>query len=386
MVSENIVPAAERSLRLVELLLKRPEGWTPQELLLEMDLSRSSLFVLLRAFKTLGCVEQAGKRGRYIAGPRLNAWRAPQPFSNQDLLAAFYQEAEVAFTQVSGQAGKDIPRETLALVLPTGGSSLQIAAQVEGSATVRVTYADQMTTAELPSAAQVLDPHPAEQVARHGYSFVEIEETISMALPLCRDGRTPEAALLLAAPAFRWDAQRMKNIYLDSLREMAARLSHRMGAPFYAPYRVNHDQPIQSASSMAAKEIGDFLKGPYPARLACIRPDGKPHVIPVWQEWDGENFAIIAWRGSQWADYVLANPSVSLTVDEPWMPLRRVVVSGCASPLDASSEEIDRLLQRVTRRYLGHSAASGLSGQVRGAFRIQPETMRGWQGLLQGER
>src|SRR5574338_449443 len=96
MANENIAPAAERSLRLIELLLERPEGWTPQELLLELDLSRSSLFVLLRAFKTMGCIEQSGKRGRYVVGPRLNAMRAPKPFSNQGLLAAFYQEAEAA--------------------------------------------------------------------------------------------------------------------------------------------------------------------------------------------------------------------------------------------------------------------------------------------------
>ena len=383
MPSDTLVPGAERALRLVELLLERSEGWTPQELLIELDLSRSSLFALLKAFKSLGCVEQSGPRGRYVAGPRLNAWRAPKPFSNQNLLAAFYQEAETASARAAREGA---PRETLALALPTAARGLQIAAQVESPAQVRAALGERLTDAELPSAAQVLDPSPPREIAARGYAAHRGGEIASLALPLCRDGRTPEAALVLAAPAFRWEPGALEAAYLAGLREMAARLSHRMGAPFYAPYQSGIEGPLQSASSMEGPAIGEFLQGPYPARLACVRPDGRPHVIPVWQEWNGEHFSVIAWRGSQWSDYVLANPSVSLTVDEPWMPLRRVVVSGTASPLDLSAAEMERLLERVTRRYLGRAAVPGFAAQVRGAFCIQPETMRGWQGLLQGER
>ena len=116
------------------------------------------------------------------------------------------------------------------------------------------------------------------------------------------------------------------------------------------------------------------------------RPDGRPHVIPVWQEWQAGDFTVIAWRGSQWAGYLTGNPNVSLTVDEPWAPLRRVVVQGSASALELSPAEIERLLQRMTRRYLGRSAAPGLARQVERAFRIHPDTLRGWQGLIQEQR
>jgi len=69
------------------------------------------------------------------------------------------------------------------------------------------------------------------------------------------------------------------------------------------------------------------------AGLATASPDGQPHVVPVWQEWDGKHFYVIAWQGSLWAEYVLANPSISLTIDEPWPPLRRVLAHGRALPL-----------------------------------------------------
>ena len=93
------------------------------------------------------------------------------------------------------------------------------------------------------------------------------------------------------------------------------------------------------------------------ARLACIRPDGGPHVIPVWQEWDGEKFVVIAWQGSQWAEYVLQNPNVSLSVDEPWPPLRRVVARGKAMKLPANSTTLDEILLRLSGRYLGQGTA-----------------------------
>jgi nitroimidazol reductase NimA-like FMN-containing flavoprotein (pyridoxamine 5'-phosphate oxidase superfamily) len=127
------------------------------------------------------------------------------------------------------------------------------------------------------------------------------------------------------------------------------------------------------------------LQGPWAARLACVRPARRPHVIPVWQEWDGDHFHVIAWQGSQWSEYLLQNPSVSLTVDEPWPPLRRVVVRGQAQSLEPDQGGLDTasLLDRMSRRYLGQ-AYSGQAGQVQRSFRIIPEYLRGWQGLPGG--
>lgn len=381
MTGDISIPAAERTLRLIELLFERAEGWTPQELLLELDLSRSSLFALLRGLKALGYVEQMGRRGRYTAGARLLAWRVPQPPNGQDLLAAFYQEAEMLAPAAPGA-----PRETLALALPAGSGAYQVTAQVEGSELVRSAFHPGQVYRELPAAAQALAAAPEPSVAANGYALETGPDAFNLALPVCRDGRTPEAALLLSAPRFRWSAESLKDAYLEPLREMAAHLSYRMGAPVYAPYRQEPRDVVRATAALSPEEIARFLKGPYAARLACIRPDGRPHVIPVWQEWDGQDFHVIAWRGSQWADYVQENPNVSLTVDEPWVPLRRVVVSGCADALDAPPAELNRLLQRMTRRYLGRPAAPGMAGQVQRAFRIRPQSLRGWQGLFQGEK
>lgn len=368
----NLVPTAEHTLRLIELLLRRPEGWTPQELLVELDLSRSSLFVLLRTLKALGYVEQQGKRGRYMPGPRLLAWRAPLAPSAQDLLTAFYQET----------AAHPL-RETLALAVRAGrqASGYLILAQAESTAQVRSTFSTGQIYEQLPAAGLVLDPAPTGAVARQGFAIQSGEETIELALPVCRDGHTPEAALLLSAPAFRWTGEDLQAAMLEDLRGMAAHLSYRLGAPVYAPYQRVARQSLQSTTPLNSDEISTFLRGPWAASLACVRPDGRPHVIPVWQEWDGRAFYVIAWQGSQWADYLSLNPNVSLTIDEPWAPLRRVVVQGRAEQFPAERDDLDHLIRQMAQRYLGTPDAAVSAQHVLRAFQIRPESVRGWRGL-----
>ena len=359
--------AARRTLRLVELLLANPNGLSPQELVGELESSRSTLFVLLNALKKLGYVEQSEKRGRYRAGARLQAWRASGPGQTADLSQAFYQEAERrAFS------------ETLALIAPATGGPL-VLAQVEGSQQVRAVLATGQNARGLQAASQVLADQPPESVCANGYALVHLAETLELALPVCRDGSRAEAALLLSAPAFRWDDQRLLGAFLPEMRAMAARLSYRLGASFYAPYQGADERSLKPTSALSADEIAAFLSGPWTARLACIRPDGRPHVIPVWQEWDGSGFTVITWQGSQWAGYLRQNANVSLTVDEPWPPLRRVTCRGMASPISEPAD-LPLLADRLARRYLGQPAA-GLAHQVEGAFHILPDSLSGFQGL-----
>jgi DNA-binding IclR family transcriptional regulator len=373
MPDEPVSSTTERILRLIELLLSQPEGVGPQELLYQLDISRSSLFELLRTLKQLGYVEQVEKRGRYRAGARLQSLRLPAPSTALDLPSAFYQEL----------GRKSLP-ETLLLAGPALPDGIVVLAQVEGAQVVRSAYPTGQAIHEgLEAAAHLLQREPSEAVRQAGYALIESAERIELALPVCPAGVQAEAALVITAPAFRWTAQKMLSEWLPALRATAARLSYRLGAPFYAPYQTTSAHELAPAALLSSAEIADFLQGPWAARLACVRPDGRPHVIPVWQEWDGENFRVVAWQGSQWAEYLLQNPNVSLTVDEPWSPLRRIVARGTACPWPSPEDEqkLADLLSRLSLRYLGTSNAQALASQVQRAFLIQPEMLRGWQGL-----
>ena len=374
MPDDTLPSTAERTLKLVETLLTCPQGATPQELLARLGGSRSSLFLLLHTLKSLGYAAQPEKRGRYYPGPRLSTWQTDTLVQQRssagaipaaDLSLAFYQEA----------LRRPCP-ETLALALPSPGGPL-VLSQVEGSQQVRCAFTPGQVYPALEAALQALSPQPPNAVLEIGCALVAGPDSLDLALPICRDGTHPDAVLLLSAPAFRWQAQPLLETCLPELRAMAARLSYRLGAPYYLPYHQPGDREIRPTSPLSGEENARFLQGPWTARLACLRPDGRPHVIPVWQEWDGQDFYVVAWQGSQWAEFLLQNPEVSLIVDEPWPPLRRVTGRGRAALVEPGFD-LDALLQRLSRRYLGQDAPPA---PIHRTFRIHPETLKGWQGL-----
>lgn len=357
----------ERTLLLLETLLEQSQGVEIPDFLARLDISRSSLFVILNTLKTLGYVEQAEKRGRYRAGPRLLAWRGGTTLA-PDLLLAFHQELSAAA----------LP-ETILLALPAETGAL-LTAQIEGSAQVRSLFPAGFLFPSESAPVRALQVSPTAKTAQNGYVLVFGQESVELALPICRDGQTPSAALVLSAPLFRWNPDRLSE-YLPRLREMAARLSYRLGAMRYTPWKpVATEAPIQRRA-LDAGQTTAFLSAPWIARLACLRPDGTPHVVPVWQEWNGQNFYVTAWQGSLWAEYLLVNPNVSLAIDEPWPPLRRVLARGQAIPLQKSDlpDGLNGLLNRLRRRYLGQNSA--LPATDWQAFRIIPDSLTAWQGL-----
>lgn len=372
MQNDSLVTTAVRTLRLVELFLSHPEGLTPHEILPHLGISRGALFLLLRTLKNAGYLEQSERRGRYRAGPRLAAWRTTSSEFHQTLMDAFYQETR----------HHPCP-ETLLIGVPAAQGVL-VLAQVESRQTVRSAYPLGEVLTASNAAEQIFHTPPSTTIIQNGYVIEVNPEVIELALPICPDGVHPQAALLLSAPAFRWTEETLINQWLTELRALAARLSYRLGATTYTPYQVFPVAGLSPEAPLTLSEIRKFLQGPWTARLACLRPDGKPHVIPVWQEWDGNAFYLIAWQGSMWAEYLLNNPEASLTIDEPWPPLRRVSARGKAEALPYAKDDprLSDLLQRLSQRYLGDASLSPSGNQIQQVFQIIPESLRGWKGLL----
>jgi DNA-binding IclR family transcriptional regulator len=371
MNSELPVPAAGRTLSLLEFLLSHPEGVTPRQCVDTLDISRSTLFELIQTLKELSYIQQSHRRGRYRAGPRLLAWKGAGTGDPQELVAAFYQEATASPLD-----------ETLALVVQSPPHLLVIA-QHESSQRVRTSFEAGGRLAPAESAASVvLDPTPSETVQGMGFHVKLNPESIELALPICQDGHDPSAALVLSAPKYRQTLDGLLG-HVDPLRQMAARLSYRLGAPLYAPYRGPELPKFGPSTPLTDDERNAFLQGPWVASLACIQPNGNPHVVSVWHEWDGRDFYVAAWQGSRWADYLLEDGRVSLTIDEPWPPLRRVTASGEAVPLsdDEISGGTSSLLERLSQRFLGQPLSPALATRPWRAFRIRPKGVQGMRGL-----
>ena len=68
--------------------------------------------------------------------------------------------------------------------------------------------------------------------------------------------------------------------------------------------------------ALARDEVDEFLAEGRIARLGCLDADGWPYVVPVWHEWDGSAFWVVARRRSIWASYLQNDGRCSVAIDE----------------------------------------------------------------------
>jgi PPOX class probable F420-dependent enzyme len=103
---------------------------------------------------------------------------------------------------------------------------------------------------------------------------------------------------------------------------------------------------------MTDEEREAFLREANIAVLSTVDARGKPHAAPVWYLYEDGVFRISTGDGSQKHRNVLANPNISLVIDQRALPYYAVMVQGTADIGPAFSDE-DSL--RLAVRYLGET-------------------------------
>lgn len=154
----------------------------------------------------------------------------------------------------------------------------------------------------------------------------------------------------------------------------------------------------QRVGKMTTEEMNEFLAGPWLARLACLKPDGWPYVVPCWYHWDGVAFWVVPRVGSAWAHYMALDPRVSLVVDEPDPPIRKVVCEGTAVVVEAGVGPYladgqpsvwNRIGEHTHPRYLGDHAdeyRGSVNVEPCWTFKIVPRKLTTWQGFDWAQR
>jgi PPOX class probable F420-dependent enzyme len=103
---------------------------------------------------------------------------------------------------------------------------------------------------------------------------------------------------------------------------------------------------------MTDEEREAFLREANVAVLSTVDARGRPHAAPVWYLYDDGVFRISTGDGSQKHRNILANPNISLVIDQRALPYYAVMVQGTADIGPALSGE-DSL--RLAVRYLGEN-------------------------------
>jgi PPOX class probable F420-dependent enzyme len=105
--------------------------------------------------------------------------------------------------------------------------------------------------------------------------------------------------------------------------------------------------------AMSPQQVRAFLSGtPRTAKVACVRPDGSPHVTPVWFLLDGDDVLFNTGRDTVKGAAIRREPRVCLCVDDDRPPFAFVVIRGVARVIDDLAE-VREWAGRLGARYLG---------------------------------
>ena len=94
-------------------------------------------------------------------------------------------------------------------------------------------------------------------------------------------------------------------------------------------------------------------------RVATIRPDGAPHVTPVWFIYDEGEIVVTPRKESAWLEHIRRDPRVAITIDEEAAPYRKVTLEGVARfRFDLGHDDEWRgLYRRIACRYVPEAGA-----------------------------
>jgi len=148
--------------------------------------------------------------------------------------------------------------------------------------------------------------------------------------------------------------------------------------------------------ALADEEVNEFLASPALARLACLKPDGSPYVIPVWYQWDGEAIWFVGRQKSRWCKHIQNDPRVSVVIDTEHSAADASGKGGFEIPkvfLEGRAEIVEEpnvggkwveVAEEMSYRYLGPNGPSYLTStmqQPRWLIRMKPTKIRTWQGV-----
>ncbi|HEX5149005.1 MAG TPA: pyridoxamine 5'-phosphate oxidase family protein [Candidatus Limnocylindrales bacterium] len=136
-------------------------------------------------------------------------------------------------------------------------------------------------------------------------------------------------------------------------------------------------------TTLAAARIRRFLEQEPVVWLSTVRPDGGPHLVPIWFWWDGEALLVFSKPDAQKVRNLRANPAVMLALGDAEDDFDVGMFEGRAELLDQPTNKV--LPAAHLAKYASQLAAIGLTAEEYAAtysqvVRIVPDRLLGWHG------
>jgi PPOX class probable F420-dependent enzyme len=139
----------------------------------------------------------------------------------------------------------------------------------------------------------------------------------------------------------------------------------------------------QNNAPAAFKRIDRLLRDEPVVWLSSVRPDGRPHLVPIWFSWDGREILIASKPSAQKIRNIRANPTVMLALGEAEDDFDVGLLEGAAELLDAPANAV--LPASHLAKYRRQMAGIGLSpieflATYSQVIRIVPTRYLPWRG------
>ena len=116
------------------------------------------------------------------------------------------------------------------------------------------------------------------------------------------------------------------------------------------------------------REVDAFLaERGHLARIATVKSDGAPSVVPVWFIYENGSILITPRKNSEFLANVRRDPRVAITIDEDSSGYRKVLVEGAAKILYQPGEDRkwDDIYRRIACRYIDEDSADRYLSETR---------------------
>jgi PPOX class probable F420-dependent enzyme len=136
-------------------------------------------------------------------------------------------------------------------------------------------------------------------------------------------------------------------------------------------------------ATAASYRIDRLLRREPVVWLSSVRPDGGPHLVPIWFSWDGREILIASKPNAQKIRNLRANPNVMLALGETEDDFDVGLLEGRAELLDAPATAV--LPVSHCAKYRSQMSAIGLSqdeflATYSQVIRIVPTRFLPWHG------
>lgn len=123
-------------------------------------------------------------------------------------------------------------------------------------------------------------------------------------------------------------------------------------------------------------EVDEFLGRPNPAVIATLRPDGSPHSVPTWYDWEDGRVLLNMDESRLRLSYMRRDPRVALTVldESDWYKQASLLGSIVEIHADTDLAGIDRLAIRYTGEPFRRRHAKRVNAW------LAPERYHTWEG------